>query len=378
MPRLMLHPLVLRSLQALAMARAFARYRNPRRRAVGREHTAFYDRMWRDTAADIGAKWHSLGNGIGEIELGGAKTRVSENVTEIDDPVTLTVLHDKPLTHQLLQAQGLPVARHQIFSLQDVKPALRFLRSTDGDCVVKPANGTGGGRGVTTGIRTPWQLARAAAAAAVYGDELLIEQQIAGDNYRLLYLDGRLIDAYVRHLPSVIGDGRCTVKRLVDRLNADRAASGVGVSQVLLTIDLDMRRTLAKQGLSLRSVPARGRRVALKTVVNENSGTENSTATEMLCKSVIEEGARAVRALRVRFAGIDIITPDPARPLAEAGGVICEVNGTPNLYFHYRKRDGSFPVAMHLLRRLLPQPEVPPQRESPASASIRSASTAAV
>ena len=77
-----------------------------------------------------------------------------------------------------------------------------FLRATDGaDCVVKPATGTGGGAGVATGIRTRWQLARAAAAAAVYSDELLIERQVEGDNYRLLYLDGELLDAYVREAP---------------------------------------------------------------------------------------------------------------------------------------------------------------------------------
>ena len=125
------------------------------------------------------------------------------------------------------------------------------------------------------------------------------------------------------------------------------------MSQALLTVDMDMRRTLARQGLSLRSVPAEGTTVTLKTAVNENAGADNSTVTHLLCRSVVEDGARAVRALGVRFAGIDLITPDPGRPLAEAGGVILEVNGTPNLYFHYHKRDASFPVAVHALRRLL-------------------------
>ncbi|MDB5302737.1 MAG: hypothetical protein JWM97_286, partial [Phycisphaerales bacterium] len=62
--------------------------------------------------------------------------------------------------------------------------------------------------------------------------------------------------------------------------------------------------------------------------------------------------ARAVRALGVRFAGIDLITRDPGVPLAESGGVILEVNGTPNLYYHYKKKDGAFPVAVHLLKHL--------------------------
>jgi hypothetical protein len=51
----LLHPLVLRGLSLIAMTRAFLRYRNPRCRAIGRHHTAFYERIWREAAARMGA-----------------------------------------------------------------------------------------------------------------------------------------------------------------------------------------------------------------------------------------------------------------------------------------------------------------------------------
>jgi D-alanine-D-alanine ligase-like ATP-grasp enzyme len=347
-------PLLLRGLYVAAMARAFLRYRNPRRRTSGKHQTEFYEQTWCAAAKELGASWTLLGSDISEITLDGHRTRVFHNVSSIDDPVTLAVLHDKPLTHRILTAEGLPVPRYCVFSLKDVGAAVSFLKSSKGDCVVKPAGGTGGGRGVTTGIRKLSHLARAAAAAAVYSDEVLIEEQIEGENYRLLYLDGRLIDSFVRRRPAVIGDGKSSVAQLVQNANEDRLKSAAGVSQVLLTIDLDMRRTLAKQGFSLRSVPPSGVNVWLKTVINENTGADNSTATQLLCASIVNDGARAVRALGVRFAGIDLITRDPGLPLSESGGVILEVNGTPNLYYHYKKKDGVFPVAVHLLRRLLP------------------------
>src|SRR5690606_25658221 len=231
--------------------------------------------------------------------------------------------------------------------------ASEFRLEIGDDWVVKPAGGTGGGRGVTTGIRTPGHLARAAAAAAVYSDDLLIEEQITGDNYRLLYLDGELIDAYVRRLPAVTGDGRRSVKQLVHQANSERLDKGAGVSQVLLTVDLDMRRALARQGLSLRSVPEQGSHVVVKTAVNENSGADNTTVTDELHPAIVEAGGRAARALRARFIGIDLITRDHTRPLEDGGGVILEINGTPNLYYHYTKSDGCCPVAEHLLRRIL-------------------------
>jgi cyanophycin synthetase len=349
----LLNPLVLRGLYFMAMAKAFVRYRNPRRRAIGRHHVAFYERAWRDAATEMGATFRTLGGGIGEIELDGNRTRVIENTCGIDDPVTLMVLADKLLTYKILQEESLPVPRHVAFELRKLKPALAFLRDSTRDCVIKPASGTGGGRGVTTGIRTPGQLARAAALAAVYCDEIQIEEQIEGDNYRLLYLDGELIDAFVRRQPSVVADGQSNVGGLVRQANEERLRHGSGQSQVLLTVDMDMKRTLAKQGLSLRSVPGQGKTIKLKTVVNENCGSDNSTTTSLLCQSIIEDGARAVRALRVRLAGVDIITPDPAVPLSEAGGVVLEVNAPPNYYYHYNKSDGGFAVAGAVLKKLL-------------------------
>jgi cyanophycin synthetase len=344
---------MLRAGHAVALGRAFLRYRNPRRQRVGREHVAFHERMWQQAAEEIGASYRQLGDGIVEIELDGVRTRVVENVTAIDDPVTLAVMHNKPLTHRLLSQQGLPVPPHATFTLKKPQPAAEFLLAEAGDCVVKPANGTGGGRGVTTGIRSRSHLARASTAAAVYCDELLIERQYEGKNYRLLYLDGELVDAFERRSPSVIGDGRSSILSLVRQANELRGRKGVAVSQALLTIDLDMKRTLARQGLSLRSIPAANAEVRLKTVINENRGADNVTAMRSLHPTIVADGARAVRALGARFAGIDLITTDVTVPLAQGGGVIIEVNGTPNLYYHYHKQDGSFPIATLLLRRLL-------------------------
>jgi D-alanine-D-alanine ligase-like ATP-grasp enzyme len=353
----MFHPATasptLHVLHAVAMGNAFLRYRNPRRRQADRHRVAFYDRAWREAAEELGGKFEPIGGGVSEIVVDDFRTRVIENTCAIDDPVTLAVLADKPLTYRILEEESVPVPRHLPFTLKTVGAAREFMRDVGADCVVKPAAGTGGGRGVTTGIRTPFHLARSATAAAVYGDALLVEEQVAGDNYRLLYLDGELVDAFVRRAPGVTGDGRSSVARLVRQANDDRLRHGAGRSQVLLTVDMDVRRTLARQGLTLRSVPPRGEEVTLKTVVNENGGADNACAMDRLCPSIVGDCARAVRALRVRLAGVDVITRDPSVPLHASAGVVLEVNAPPNFYYHYHKRGGAYPVAKHVLRRLM-------------------------
>lgn len=347
------HPVSVRLLSVAALVKVFLRYRNPRRRRSGEAQLRFYHRMWSDAARALGAQFRPLGSGISEIELDGCRTRVWENVTSIDDPVTLAVAHDKPLVHRLLARAGLPVPHFRRFTLRTLGEAAAFMEAGRGTpCVVKPACGTGGGRGVTTGVTSHRHLARAAALASVYADELMVERQIEGTNYRLLYLDGSLIDAFSRDPPCVIGDGKSTVATLLNQLNETRVRGDAGLSQPPLERDDDMRRTLGAQRVSLRSVPRAGTKIILKRVVNENDFSSN-TSGACINPAVVAAGATATRTLGLRFGGVDIITPDLTIPLAEAGGVILEVNGTPNLCLHYHKSDGGTPVAQVVLRRLL-------------------------
>src|SRR5437762_13328424 len=155
----LLNLLVLRGMSMFAMGKAYLRYRNPRRRAIGRHHRACYERAWREAAGEMGATFKSLGQGIVEMELDGVATRAVENTSAIDDPVTLAVLIDKLLTYRILKEEGLPIARHAEFSLGKTAAAVDFLERAEREYVVNAASGTGGGLGITTGIRTRWQLA---------------------------------------------------------------------------------------------------------------------------------------------------------------------------------------------------------------------------
>lgn len=336
----------------LRRLRRFLPSRNRAAQSAEDGRAGFYEQLWKDAAAEVGATFQHLGEGICVLGRDGLTTRVRQNCTAIDDPVTLTIALNKALVYRLLAEEGLPIPRHISFTLSALSQAVAFLAEVNGDCVVKPANGTGGGEGITTGVRTRRQLARAATLAALSSSEMLLEEQITGDNYRLLYLDGVLLDAVQRQPPCVTGDGKSTLRRLVEQANAARLKRGSSRSQVLITIDPDMRHTLARQGLALSSVPPAGQVVPVKTVINQNFGADNVTVTDRLCPSVVEDGARAARCTGVRLAGIDIITRDPSAPLAETGGVILEVNTTPGFHYHYHKNDGSYPVAVRVLEQL--------------------------
>ncbi len=340
--------------------RWYSRYHRLRNRWLGAtrkelstsRRADFYVEAWEQAAAAVGADVTRLDGALLEIRCGDVVLRARNNVTSLDDPVTLSVAGNKPLVHALLAARGVRVPRHVACGREDYAAAARFVREIRQPCVVKPAYGTGGGSGVTTGVTSRFQLLPAIARAGAYCAEIVVEEQIAGANYRLLYLDGELLDAVERRPPSVRGDGVSTLKQLIEAENADRMRRGIEAGQFFLRVDRELRQTLRRTGRDMDFTPAAGEVVHLKTVVSDGRREDNVPATDRLCAAVVEAGAVAAAAVGARLAGVDVITPDASLPLNDAGGAICEVNTTPGYYYHYKTSAEPVPVATLILRRL--------------------------
>lgn len=313
-----------------------------------RNRSEFYKDVWREAASELNANFQVIARGSFKISRGKVSTTIQNNYTTIDDPATSRVTLDKPLVHKMLHSHGLPTPNHDVFSLNEIDRAYRFL-SQHRLCVVKPAAGTGAGKGITTGIETRPQLLKAAIRAAGWGSKLLVEEQIRGDNVRLLYLDGQLLDAVRRWPPSIVGDGKSSIGRSVKRLNQRRLDKGYKITPVILNFDLDMHRTLARQNLSWRSVPIYGQRVMLKTVINDNTREDNERVVDQISPSIVADAAQAAKVLRVRLAGVDILTPDLCKRLAHTGGTILEINTGPGYHYHYFTRNGACRVAVPIL-----------------------------
>jgi cyanophycin synthetase len=327
-------------------------HRTATKKQVVAGRTGFYRDVWEEAAAQLGGTVTVLERALLEIRCGDVVLRTRTNLTSLDDQLTVAVADDKPLVYRLLAEHGLPVPRHLVCRADDLRGAWAFARSLGRPCVVKPARASGA-IGVTTGVDARYDLARALAYGGAFGRELLVEEMVGGGIYRLLYFDGELLDAVRRDPPTVAGDGASPIERLIQTENERRLAGGIAAAQSLIKIDGELRHTLRHAGRTLQSVPAAGEVVLLKNVVNDNRREDNVSAAGALCPEVVRAGAAAAAAVGTRLAGVDIITPDPSRPLAEAGGVVIEVNQSPGYYYHYYKREGRVPVATLILERLI-------------------------
>jgi cyanophycin synthetase len=194
--------------------------------------------------------------------------------------------------------------------------------------------------------------------ASRHDSHLVVESKADGHVYRLLFLDGELLDVVRRHPPRVTGDGVSTIRALIRAENRRRLEAEGEAGLPLITANLDMLLTLEHDRMSLSTVPARDDRVAVKTVTNQGGPGDNETVREPVSPDLVEDARRAAAAVGVRLAGVDLITPALDRSLREAGGVVIEVNGGPGLHHHYHVRDraAATPVCVPVLEHLLSSP----------------------
>ncbi len=329
--------------------------RNEKQAQADRIRDRFYEQCWREAAESCGGEFARIGEGVSLITHKEIHRPifVDRNLNVLDSHASVQATDDKPATYQMVRELGAPVPDHVVLRADEHKAALEFIQSHGGSFVVKPASGTAGGIGVTSNVRTASELRHALAWAGAYCARVLVERQIKGDTYRLLYLNGKLLDCVLRRSPHLVGDGASTVRKLVEEENRLRLCEGFKRSQSLLKIDRDMKATLAAQGLALNSVPSDGQEFMIKQVANDNSANENVSMIDNVAGSTVETGERIAAIFGLKLVGLDIMTPDISKPLRDAHGAVIDVNGDPGFYYHYYKDKGRTALAEYILTEVI-------------------------
>ena len=324
------------------------------RRRFRTVRNSFYKALWAEAAEQVGAVAERRSNGLVQISRGSMATFVDHSDLMLDSEITLRLMANKSMTFEFMSKADVRTPAFANFTLATLSEAETFLARQMGPVVVKPADGTGGGRGVTTGITSGHALHAAARHAAGFNQALMVEEQLTGDNYRILYLDGEYIDAVRRDSPTVTGDGTASVASLVKAENERRLAMAPITALSPLILDQESRNTLAAEGRTSGFVPAAGEAVRVKLAVNENASAQNHIVRGKVHPEVIEAGARLARAFGVRFAGLDVTADDISVPLAEGGVIFNEINVNPGIHHHYlvAEADQKADVAAVLLKRM--------------------------
>jgi cyanophycin synthetase len=260
--------------------------------------------------------------------------RIRMAVTSDTRAIAQDIAQDKEVTKSLLRTVGLPVPMGRV--VENADDAWQAATEIGLPVVVKPRNANHG-RGVTINITTAEKVREAYSVAVPEGDGVIVETFARGSEHRLLIVDGRLVAASRGEPEEVVGDGRSTVRELVEEVNRD-PRRGDDWAAPLCKIELDpvAEITLSQQGLTVDAVPPAG-----MTVLIHQNGEFLTDVTDIVHPETAAVAELAARVVGLNVAGIDIIARDISQPPWPQGARIIEVNAGPGLRMHFQPQHGT-------------------------------------
>ena len=298
-------------------------------------------------ALDMGMPFQELPAHVLQYGQGKHGHWMQSSFSEKTPLISATVSRNKLAGAILLRRAGIPVPDHKI--APTIERAVRVADTFGYPVVIKPTD-LDGGVGVAAGLQNREELVTAFKYAQKYSRNILVEKHFEGKDYRVTVFQNEVLSAVERVPGSVTGDGKHTVRELVEMLNAD-PLRGEGKHATLkkLMWNNEAIALLKHAGMDGSSVPELGEFVRLRRAANVASGGVPVGALEKMHPDNKLLAVRAARALRLDLAGIDILTPDIAKSWLETGAVICEVNGQPNLGHRSEEKDLFTPILNNLV-----------------------------
>lgn len=285
-----------------------------------------YARILVDEALARGIQVNVLDAEEGYFELISGARRIvcRESLTELTSAIAMSRCQNKHLTHRLLRGAGLRTPDWCL--IQQPDQAQDFL-ARHGAVVVKPDNGEQG-QGVSVDIRDPRELEAALKRARSCGGPVLMESFHEGQDLRIVVIGFEVVAAAIRRPAEILGDGRHSVRALIEKQSRRRAAATGGESRIL--IDEETLGCVQAAGLTLDSVLPLGQTLRVKKAANLHKGGTLHDVTDELHPALRDAAVSAAQVLAIPVVGLDFMVPDPKGP----DYVIIEANERPGLANH--------------------------------------------
>lgn len=288
-----------------------------------------------------------------QFGTGSRQKRIRASVTGATSLIAAELAAHKHAAKELLQGAGLPVPRGVVVrTIEEATAAVARLRWP---VVVKPLDGNQG-RGVSIGIADDTALRDAFERASAISRRVIVEQLLPGTDHRLLVVAGELVAVAERVPAHVKGTGRHCISELIEMVNTD-PRRGLGHEAVLTRIRTDdaLHAFLQQSGRALVDVPLEGETVWLRGTANLSTGGTAIDRTDVVHPDNVAIALQAAATIGLDVAGIDMMSPDISRSIAETGGGIVEVNAAPGLRMHIAPSEGApRDVAGPILASLFP------------------------
>nr|WP_321445944.1 N-acetylglutaminylglutamine synthetase [uncultured Cohaesibacter sp.] len=262
--------------------------------------------------------------GMFRLTYGGRSVRCRESLTDLTSAVTLSICDDKRMTRKLAEKAGVTVPDQ--LDLVEGADISAFLRSHE-SVVVKPSRGEQG-QGIAVGVSNYDAVLAAIDRARKVCPDVLLEDCYIGHDLRLVVIDDKVVAAALRLPAKVIGDGKKTVRQLIETQSRRRAAATGGESTI--PIDAETERCVIEAGLGMDDRLERGREITVRKTANLHTGGTIVDVTEEVHPHLIQAAIKAAKAIDIPVTGIDFMVKDHR----QADYVFIEANERPGLANH--------------------------------------------
>ncbi len=289
------------------------------------------------------------------------------NMTSKDTTLSHFIMENKTVTKKLLAEDGYAVPGGGEYHSMD-EALGSYEKYRDQAIVVKPKS-TNYGIGISVFKEFPDKDSYKEALEIAFeeDDAVLVEEFVAGTEYRFFVLNGKVEAVLLRVPANVIGDGKSTISELIDEKNTD-PLRGINHLAPLAKIEKGSIESLMLrgQGHTFDSVPEEGEQVFLRENSNISTGGDSIDFTDDMHPSYNTVAVGIAETLDVNVTGIDLIIPDYTKESTkDYPGYSCiEANFNPAMNMHAYVSEGKGRrLSKKVLTMLFPELPLPTEQE---------------
>lgn len=287
-----------------------------------------------------GIPWMRLGkNSKIQLGYGANQKQFQATITGNTSNAAVNIAGNKDATKKLLAEHHIPVAKGDVCATPE--GLLEIIGQIGFPIVIKPLDGNQG-KGATINITNEEAAKIAFEQAKLFSRYVVVERFVEGSDFRLLVINGKFEAASKRIPAHIIGDGRSSIRELIEAVN-QQPKRGEGHESALTKInfDKDTFLQLEKYNYTIESIPAENETVYLKSTANLSTGGTAEDMTDVIHPENIFIAERIAKIIGLDICGIDIMAANITKPLRETGGVVLEVNAAPGFRMHLEPSKGK-------------------------------------
>jgi D-alanine-D-alanine ligase-like ATP-grasp enzyme len=245
-------------------------------------------------------------------------------------PPSLGWMDNKATLKKKFLGAGIPIAQGR--GCRTFRQAVETFNRVGVPVITKPNLGSRG-RHSTVHIMDIDELRKGFDSAKQLSPWVVVEQELQGELFRILLINGKVANVLRREAAHVVGDGASTIRALAEKENKNPRRQGPTFHR--LPMDDEAVAELARQGYTWNSVPPNGIFITLSTHISRYLGGSTTDFTDRVHPENIALFEYIAAVLDDSLVGVDFIIGDIAHSwrTQKLCGVV-ECNSLPNIQLH--------------------------------------------